>query len=106
MPNSRKIPLAGTERVALPGARIIGPTDPHQLIEVSVVLKHRQSLPLAKQHTQHISHDEFAANYGAHPDDIGKIRQFAREYNLQVLERGDEALRRTVTLAGTAANLE
>jgi kumamolisin len=106
MPNSRKIPLAGTERIALPGARIIGPTDPHQLVEVSVVLKHRQSLPVAQHRAQRMSHDEFAAAYGAHPDDIAKIRQFAREYNLQVLERGDEALRRTVTLAGTAANME
>ncbi len=106
MPNSRKVSLTGSERVALNGARIIGPTDPHQLVEVSVVLKHRQPLPPAQHNTLHMSHDEFAGTYGAHPDDIEKIRQFAREYNLQVLERGDEALRRTVTLAGTAANME
>ena len=35
-----------------------------------------------------------------------KIKQFARENNLQMLERGDEVLRRTVTLAGTAAAME
>jgi len=106
MPNSRKIPLAGTEKIALQGARVIGPTDPHQLIEVSVVLKHRQPLPPAQHRAQHLSHDEFAGTYGARPEDIDKIRQFAREYNLQVLERGDEVLRRTVTLAGTAGNME
>jgi kumamolisin len=106
MPNSRKVALAGTERVALHEARIIGPTDSHQLIEVSVVLKHRQPLPPAQHHARHLSHDEFASTYGAHPEDIDKIRQFAREYNLQVLERGDEVLRRTVTIAGTAANME
>jgi kumamolisin len=106
MPNSRKIPLAGTERIPLQGARVIGPTDPHQLIEVSVVLKHRQPLPPAQHRAQRLSHEEFAGTYGARPEDINKIRQFAREYNLQVLERGDEVLRRTVTLAGTAANME
>jgi len=106
MPNSRKVSLAGTERIALQGASVIGPTDPHQLIEVSVVLKHRQALPAAQHHARHLSHDEFASTYGALPEDIDKIRQFASEYNLQVLERGDEVLRRTVTLAGTAANME
>ena len=43
MSESKRIPLAGTEHMAPPGARAIGPTDPHQLIEVSVILKHRQA---------------------------------------------------------------
>jgi len=106
MPSSKRVSLAGSERIALNGARVIGPTDPHQLLEVSVVLKHRQPLPPAQHRAQRLSHDEFVAGYGAQPSDIDKIRQFASEYNLQVLERGDEALRRTVTLAGTAANME
>lgn len=106
MPSPKRVSLAGSERMALSGARVIGPTDPHQLIEVSVVLKHRQPLPPAQHRAQRLSHDEFASTYGARPTDIDQIRQFAREFNLQVLERGDEALRRTVTLAGTAANME
>lgn len=106
MANAKKVHLAGTEHIPLSDARTIGPTDPHQLIEISVVLKHRQALPSTQQEGQFITHSDFARNYGAHPDDIEKIRQFAREYNLQVLERGDEALRRTVTLAGTAAAME
>ena len=106
MPNSKRVSLAGTERIPLHGAHVIGPTDPHQLMEVSVVLKHRQPLPPAQHQARHLSHDEFASTYGAQPEDINKIRQFAAEHNLQVLERGDEALRRTVTLAGTAANME
>lgn len=106
MPNAKKVSLAGTEHVALHGSRSLGPTDPHQLIEVSVVLKHRQSLPAARGESQAMSHSDFARNYGADPAQIDKIKQFAREYNLQVLERGDETLRRTVTLAGTAAAME
>ncbi len=106
MPSSKRLSLAGSERIALNGARVIGPTDPHQLMEVSVVLKHRQPLPPAQHRAQRMSHEEFAAAYGARPADVDQIRQFARDYNLQVLERGDESLRRTVTLAGTAANME
>lgn len=106
MPNSKRVALAGSERIPLHGARVLGPTDPHQLIEVSVVLKHRQPLPSPQQAQSHMSHEEFASKYGARPGDLEAVRKFAQEYNLQVLERGDELLRRTVTLAGTAANME
>ena len=44
MSNSRKVALKGSDRVPLQGARAISPTDPHQLIEISVILKHRQPL--------------------------------------------------------------
>ncbi|MGA3047092.1 MAG: S53 family peptidase [Terracidiphilus sp.] len=106
MSNSKKIPLKGSELASLPGARAIGPTDPHQLIEISVVLKHRQSLPPMEDEVKLLSHAEFATKYGADPAQVSRIAQFARDHNLQMLERGDEVLRRTVTLAGTAANME
>ncbi len=103
---SKKIPLKGTEHASLPGARAIGPSDPHQLIEISVVLKHRQTLPMAESQGPLLSHNDFARTYGADPAHVDKIRQFARENNLQMLERGDEVLRRSVTLAGTVAAME
>jgi len=106
MPNSKKIPLQGTEHILLPGARAIGPTDPHQLIEISLVLKNRQPLPMPENEGKHINHADFAKSYGADPAQVDKIRHFAREHNLQMLERGDEVLRRTITLAGTAAAME
>jgi kumamolisin len=106
MSNSKRTSLKGTEHNLLPGARAIGPTDPHQLIEISVVLKHRQPLAMPEHESKILTHNEFAKAYGAEPAQVDKIRQFARENNLQVLERGDEALRRTVTLAGTAGAME
>jgi kumamolisin len=106
MSNSAKVPVKGSERVALPGARAIGPTDPNQLIEISVILKHRQTLDITKGAGKAMSHAEFAAQYGADPAHVDRIRKFAAEHKLQVLERGDEVLRRTVTLAGTAAAME
>ena len=104
--NTKKIPLKGTEHATFPGARAIGPTDPHQLIEISVVLKHRKALPPAEEEIQILSHNDFAKSFGADPQQVDKIKQFAQDNNLQALERGDELLRRTVTLAGTAAALE
>src|SRR5258708_7080887 len=106
MSNIKSIPIKGTEHTALPGARPIGPADPHQLIEVSVVLKHRQTLPPAGEDANHFNHSDFAKAHGADPANVDKIRQFARENNLQILESGDEVLRRTITLSGTAGAME
>lgn len=106
MPNSKRIAIKGTEHISLPGSRAIGPTDPHQLIEVSIILKHRQALPPAESADRNLSHNDFARTFGADPAHVDKIRQFARENNLQTLERGDEAMRRTVTVAGTAGAIE
>lgn len=106
MSNARKIALKGTEHASLPGARAIGPSDPHQIVEVSVVLKHRNHLPKADEHDRVLNHHDFAKTHGADPAHVDKIKNFARENNLQALERGDEVLRRTVVLAGTAAAME
>jgi len=106
MARTQKITLKGTEHTPMPGARAIGPTSPHQIIEISVILKHRQPLNLEQHRGQTLNHTDFARLYGADPTSVDKIRQFASENNLQVLTRGDEVLRRTVTLAGTAADME
>jgi kumamolisin len=106
MSNSKKIPIQGTEHTVLPGARAIGPTDPHQLIEISLILKHRHPLPMPENEGKSLNHADFAKTFGADPAQVDKIRHFAREHNLQMLERGDEVLRRTITLAGTATAME
>jgi kumamolisin len=106
MSSTKRVAIQGTEHASIPGSRAIGPTDPHQIIAVSVLLKHRQSMPEPESEGRQLSYSDFAKTYGADPAQIDKLREFAREHKLQVLERGDEALRRTVTLAGGAAAME
>jgi kumamolisin len=110
MSNSNRVSLKGSERAPLAGAQATGATDPTQLIEVSLFLKRRAALPSianqAPNQRKTLTHAEFAAQHGADPADLDLIRQFAKESNLQVLERGDEIERRSVTLAGTAAAME
>lgn len=106
MSSTKRVAIKGTEHASIPGSRAIGPTDPHQIIGVSVLLKHRQAIPEPEIDDRFLSHDDFAKSHGAEPAHVDKIREFAREHKLQMLERGDEALRRTVTLAGPAAALE
>jgi len=85
---------------------MIGPTDPNQLVEVSVVLKQRRQLRLPDLQGRILSHDEFAAAYGAEPEHVERVHAFARANNLEVIPQDDEVARRTVKLQGTVANLE
>jgi kumamolisin len=50
-----------------------------------------------------LSREQFAANYGANPEDFAKIEAFAHEHNLTVIEASQA--RRTVVLSGTIAAL-
>src|SRR5580700_5248233 len=74
----KRVVLQGSERVAMPGAREVGPADPKERIEVTVFLRRGSSpkklsaassigkLPPAQR--QHLSRTQFAAVYGARLD--------------------------------------
>jgi kumamolisin len=110
MPQKEKrVELPGSERSLLPGARKIGPSDPHERIQVTLFLRRGSSpkrfpapaktgsLPLSQR--QHLSRAQFA--HGARPADIKKIRSFAADYGLKVVEASRP--RRSVILSGTVA---
>jgi kumamolisin len=106
MTESNKIALTGSERAPLSGATLVGPTDPNQLVEVSVVIKQRRELKLEHLQGRTLSHDEFAAAYGAEPEHLERIRAFATANNLKAVETREEIARRTIKIQGTVANLE
>jgi kumamolisin len=105
----KRVVLQGSERVAMPGAREVGPADPKERIEVTVFLRRGSSpkklsaassigkLPPAQR--QHLSRTQFAAVYGARLDDIKKVRAFAAKYGLRVMQ--ESRARRSVVLSGT-----
>src|SRR6266436_1576834 len=102
-------PLRGSAREALPGARPAGKTDPKERFEVSILLK-RQSSDVLGRHVARLARGErpdrpmtrqdFASQFGAHPDHIAAIRKFAATFGLTVA--GEHAARRTVVPSGTA----
>jgi kumamolisin len=106
MADSSKFVLPGSERAPVSGANLAGPTDPNQLVEVSVVVKQRRELKLDHLQGKTLSHDEFASTYGADPQHIERVLAFARANNLTFVEHGDEIARRTIKLQGTVASLE
>jgi kumamolisin len=111
MATRRTVPLQGSERRLLPGARVKGPVSGEESIEVRVTLKapdalHQKAAQLAGQslhERQYLSREEFEKTYGAEQAAIGKIEAFAREHNLSVrrIEKGQHV----VYLAGTARDM-
>jgi kumamolisin len=102
------VPLEGSERQPLPGARRIGPVPSDQLVRVTVIVRRRPgselpnpdelaATPVAKR--RYPSRAEFAEQHGADPADLDAVETFAREHGLEVLEMS--AAKRSVVLQGT-----
>lgn len=104
------IPLKGSERTAMRGARDLAPTDPTERLEVTILVRRRARQDLAARVAacvsgraagSYLSRDEFAKRHGADPADLAAVRAFAAAHGLTVEQ--EDAARRTVVLSGTAA---
>jgi kumamolisin len=102
--------LTGSERVPMPGARIVGPADPTERLEVSVLVRRRAGkefharaaqLAVGKARVPYLTREEFAARHGADEADLAAVRAFAAAQGLTVVL--EHAARRTVVLSGTVA---
>ena len=99
--------LAGSERNIVHGARAGAPADPEERFEISVLLRRRNAAEFAARMERlrageahaRIDHAEFGKRYGAAPEDVAAVREFAAQAGL-TLVRADAA-RRTVILSGT-----
>ncbi|HTW24793.1 MAG TPA: S53 family peptidase [Candidatus Baltobacteraceae bacterium] len=107
------VPLSGSERAPLAGAKPTAAADPSEQMQVTVLLKSKSSrearqsavkdlLKQAPAHRKHLSRQEFAAARGADPADIEKVTDFAHQFGLTVVS--SDAAKRSVVLAGTVAN--
>src|ERR1700733_2802453 len=107
-----QLPLAGSGRAPLEGAREIGPANPDEIVDVTIRLRSRAgkkpmvsaeafTTPIAKRTI--FSRQEFEQRHGADPDSIARVEAFAREHKLKVKEKSPG--RRTVILSGTVAAL-
>src|SRR5579871_2503745 len=94
-PPQPHVPVPGSERAPLPGARPVRPVDPNERIEVSIYLRapQRGTPPPGTRMTR-----EYAAAYGADRQALERIEVFARQHHLTVVE--SDPARRRVVLAG------
>ena len=95
MTERRYVPLKGSERKSPPGATVLGPADPAELLTLSLYLKPRETPPDG----QRLGRTEFAGRFGARSGDIDRIRTYATDHGLVVADV--DPARRLVRLAGT-----
>jgi kumamolisin len=113
--------LPGSDRVAVPGARAIGPADSNERLEATLLIRRRGAAELAARVTgiaggnaaaggsaiaagntaAVLSRKEFAERFGADAADLAAVRGFAEANGLAVVQ--EDASRRTVVLSGTVA---
>jgi len=105
--------IAGSHRHASASAKRLGPADAGEKVQVTISLRRRTdgppapdfdavaTLPLSQR--QPMSQQDFAAKYGAHPDDLRKVEDFVQTAGMAVVERN--AARRTVVASGTVAQM-
>ena len=103
-------PLKGSERSPLPDSSALGPADPTERLEVTVVvrpadrqgLKDRlQKLAHGERSSGYLSRAEFARQFGASRADLDAVREFAEKHGLAVVQ--EHAGRCAVVLSGTVA---
>jgi|FEC22Drversion2_1045045.scaffolds.fasta_scaffold00388_33 Pro-kumamolisin, activation domain len=107
------VSLSGSERHPSPGAERLGPADPAEVFSVTMSLRrrpdgaalpsHEDFLATPPAQRQRMPNEEFARLYGASPQDIDKVRDFATSHGLAVLD--SNAARRTVVVRGTTAQM-
>ncbi len=104
-----RVELKGSARATLPGGQDVGPADPNEQIEVTVLLR-RGSKPgefpsIAEmgarlpRERKYLTREEFARLHGASAADLEKIRGFAVQHGLKIVS--EDGARRIVKLSGT-----
>src|SRR5262245_32014845 len=105
------VALPGSERQLVPGAQPVGPSDPLEVIEVTIRLRSRApsgqldaqvsalgAMPPAER--TYLTSEQFAATYGADPNEMEQVAQFARENQLTIVR--EDLAQRTILVSGTA----
>jgi kumamolisin len=94
MDSEPRVRVGGSERAPIPGAETVGPVDPDERIEMTVVLRRRAPLPPGR-----LTRAELAERHGADPADVALVRRAVEAAGAEVVAV-DEPSRR-VRVAGT-----
>jgi kumamolisin len=126
MANYREhVPLKGSERAVVPGAKAIGAANPDQPVQVTVLLRSQAQAKDAKtgskqataseraaveslqkqtsEARQYLTREKFLEQRGALEEDVKKVEEFAHEYGLSIVDTN--LAKGSVTLGGSVATL-
>jgi kumamolisin len=97
--------LSGTERIPLPGARVLGSVSSDEWIEVTIKLRRKEALPeLERRPKKPMSYEQLIKTYGCEQENIDKVTKVLHEFGLQVVESNPKT--RTVKVAGPSSAME
>lgn len=96
----KKIALKGSDKRLIPGSVEAGKPDPHEKIDVTVVLRGKAHRPQPGR-VRRIARHEYEALYGPEASHLALLKSFAAEHNLAVgaHQHGSRHVRLTGTLA-------
>jgi kumamolisin len=105
--------IEGSIRYPVEGARRISDVDPNEIITITVLVRRRTNAeelpdPVAKalmsnEQQKHISHEKFAEQFGADPNELKLVEDFGRKHDLKIVESSEA--KRIVKLSGTAKQM-
>jgi len=97
--------LEGSERHHLAGAKVQGPANPHDYVEITVKLRGKTPLPEIDDRPKTIiTHEELAATYGAVPHDVKAVGDALGIYGLKVFKTNPGA--RSIHMSGSVSQME
>ncbi len=109
-----RIDVRGSERTSLPDAQAIHPLTPDERLEVTVRVRAKSNnnetltasalADVLPAHRTYLSREELASQFGADPQDIKQVTDFAHAHGLAVVHT--DLAQRSVLLAGPAAAFE
>lgn len=95
--------MSGSARMRRRQDRLIGKLHRAHGVRVSLYLRRRSARDDAETPVtpegRHLTHDEFEAVHGAHPEDMQRVLEFAAAHEMEVLDQ--DPLKRRVRLKGT-----
>lgn len=100
----KRTTLPGSERNAPRNATSVGSIQPDEKVSVTVILRRKgaaPAMPLPGRAHVHLTREAFRDLHGANPADIAMLEQFAKKYQLTVVD--SNAGKRRVILSGTAS---
>ena len=103
--------LAGSEKAPPAESVHVRATPARSQVTVSVIVKRKKPLKINRTAGRssgpvRVSRAEFRKSHSADADALKLVRRFAREFNLKVETDANAALRRTVRLTGSAADMQ
>jgi kumamolisin len=103
--------LPGSEKSAAPAATLLKATPSKSKLTVSVIVKRKEPLKINRRGGRaagpvRVTRAEFKKHHSADSSALKQIRAFAKEFGLKVVEDPVSALRRTVQLIGSAADIQ